>query len=97
MFSTRFGPLIDELTSVRQARLDAGADRMDWRVPLPASTPQLVRKLDAVWEIVDDYCRAGDLLALARPAAVVALQTWTTAEILTQFEGGAPTPWPGPH
>lgn len=97
LFSTRFGALIDELTSVRQARLDAGADRMDWRVPLPASTPELVRQVDAVWELVDEYCRSGDLLALARPAAVVALQTWATAEILTQFEGGAPRPWPGPH
>lgn len=97
MFSTRFGPLIDELISVRQARLDAGADRMDWRVPLPNSTPELVRQIDAVWKVVDQYCRSGDLLALARPAAVVALQTWATAEILTQFEGGEPTPWPGPH
>ena len=97
LFSTRFGALIDELTSVRQGRLDAGADRMDWRVPLPASTPELVRQVDAVWELVDEYCRSGDLLALARPAAVVALQTWATAEILTQFEGGAPRPWPGPH
>jgi len=68
MFSDRFGPLIDELTAVRQVRLDAGADRMDWRVPLPASTPSLVRQIDAVWELVDEYCRGADLLALARPA-----------------------------
>lgn len=96
MFSERFGKLVDEITSARQVRLDAGADRMDWRVPLPASTPTLMRQVDQVWAVVDEYCRSGNLLALARPPEVVALQTWATREIVAQFHGAEPTPWTGP-
>ena len=96
LFSDRFGRLMDEITASRQAALDAGADRMDWRVPLPRSTPVLMKQVEAVWAAVDEYCRSGDLLALARPADVVALQDWSVAQIVAQWEGSEPTPWPGP-
>lgn len=96
MFSTRFGKLIDAATSARQVEWDAGKDRMDWRVPLPAATPTLMRQVDAVLAEVDAYCEAGNLLALARPPEVVALQAWATAQLVAQFEGAEPTPWPGP-
>jgi hypothetical protein len=96
MFSDSFGSMIDELTAARQAQYDAGADRMDWRVPLPRSTPTLMRQVQAVWTAVDDYCAAGQLLTLARPAEVIALQEWSSVELIRQAEGAQPTPWPGP-
>ena len=96
MFSERFGRLVDAITATRLAALEQGADRMDWRVPLPRSTPELMRQVESVWRAVDEYCRSGELLALARPADVVALQDWSIRELVAQFEGAEPTPWPGP-
>ena len=96
MFSERFGRLMDEITATRLAALKSGADRMDWRVPLPRSTPEVLRQVQSVWSAVDEYCRSGDLLALARPADVVALMDWSTSELAAQFDGAEPTPWPGP-
>ena len=96
MFTERFGTLLDELNAARQARLDAGDDRMDWRVPLPRTTPELMRQVQAVWSAVDAYCASGQLLVLARPADVVALQDWATEELVRQCGGAEPRPWTGP-
>lgn len=96
MFTDSFGSLVAELDASRQAAYDAGADRMDWRVPLPRTTPQLMRQVQAVWAAVDEYCSSGQLLTLARPAEVVALQDWATGELVGQCDGAEPRPWPGP-
>lgn len=96
MFSTHFGALLDKITMLRQQRYDAGDDRMDLTLPLPRSTPELMKKVEQAWAAVDDYCSSGDLLALARPPEVVALMRWSTAELTRQSRGEAPTPWPGP-
>ncbi len=96
LFRDRFGRLVDAITATRLAALEAGADRMDWHVPLPRATPELIRQVQAVYVEVDEYCRSGDLLTLARPEDVVALQDWSTNEILAQFSSAEPIPWPGP-
>ncbi len=96
LFNDRFGRLLDEITETRRAALASGADRMEWRVPLPRSTPHLVRRVQGVWVAVDEYCRSGGPLALARPPDVVALHPWSTGELLRQYEGAEPTPWSGP-
>ena len=96
MFTDSFGQLIDELNATRQARYDAGDDRMDWRVPLPRTTPQLMRQVQAVWAAVDAYCSSGQLLTLARPPEVIAMQAWATEELVRQCDGAEPRPWPGP-
>ena len=36
----------------------------------------------------------GDLLA--RPPELAAFADWKISELITQYEGGEPTPWPGP-
>jgi hypothetical protein len=96
MFTDNFGALMEEMHAVRQARYDAGDDRMDWRVPLPRTTPQLMRQVQAVWAAVDAYCSSGQLLTLSRPPEVVALQDWATEELIRQYDGAEPRPWPGP-
>ena len=96
MFTDNFGALLDELHASRQAAYDAGQDRMDWRVPLPRSTPQLMEQVQQVWSAVDAYCSSGQLLTLARPAEIVALQDWATEELVRQCDGAEPRPWPGP-
>ena len=95
-FSARFGPLLAAVNEERQAALDAGLDRLDSRLPLVPGTPGLLEDVRAVLEDVDAFCRGGELLMLPRSPELVALATWTRTELVAQYEGGEPTPWPGP-
>lgn len=96
MFTTRFGALINTINEERHAAVDAGRDRMDSHVPLPEGTPQLLEQVAHVMRLVDDYCRAGNLLTLARPPELIAFSEWSLGELTAQYEGAEPTPWPGP-
>lgn len=96
MFTSRFGPLIDNINEQREAALAEGRDRMDSVVPLVEGTPALMQQVRTVLAAVDEYCSSGDLLTLARPQELVALFDWVLAELTVQYEGGKPTPWPGP-
>ena len=96
MMTARFGPLLDSITAERQAALDRGQDRLDSHVPMPEGTPELLEGVRAVFEDADAFCRSGALLMLPRSAELVALSTWTREELVAQYAGAAPTPWPGP-
>lgn len=96
MFTVRFGPLIEQINAERQAAYDRGEDRMDSHVPMPVGTPELIGQVDAVLKAVDEYCANGDLLVLPRTPELLALSRWTNEEVTRQYEGGTPTPWPGP-
>lgn len=96
MFDSRFGPLLDAITRERQEALDAGRDRVDSRIPLVDGTPQLLAQVRAVMAAVDDYCRDGDMLLLPRSPELLALADWTHQQIVGQYDGAEPTPWPGP-
>ena len=96
MFTSRFGPLINNINEQREAALAAGRDRMDSQVPLVEGLPALLEQVRTVLAAVDEYCSSGDLLTLARPPEVVALFEWSLNELTVQYEGGEPTPWPGP-
>ena len=96
MFTSRFGPLINNINEQREAALAAGRDRMDSQVPLVEGLPALLEQVRTVLAAVDEYCSSGDLLTLARPQEVVALFEWSLNELTVQYEGGEPTPWPGP-
>lgn len=96
MFTTRFGPLLDQLYAARWAALEAGQDRMDSEVALVEGTPDLLAQVRAVMEAVDDFCRTGDLLTLEREEVDRRLFDWTMSELVAQYEGREPTPWPGP-
>jgi hypothetical protein len=96
MFTVRFGPMIETINAERQAALDAGAERIDSRIPLVEGVPALLEQVDQVLSAVDEYCRAGDLLVLPRSEEMLALSQWVNSEITTQYDGGEPTPWPGP-
>jgi len=95
-FDERFGPLLESMNNVRQAELDAGRDRMDWRVPLMRSTSAILEEVDEVLLAVDEYCACGEMLALSRPPGRIAFLAWVTGEIRRQLAGGAPVAWAGP-
>jgi hypothetical protein len=96
LFETRFGPLLDAITRERQEALDSGRDRMDSVIPLVDGAPQLLEQVRQVMAAVDDFCRDGELLLLPRSPQLVALADWTHEQIVGQYDGAAPTPWPGP-
>ena len=77
----------DLVREMRIVRLGQGVDR----------TRRLADEaLDRVFAAVDEYCAAGDLLVLPRSPELVALSRWTLGELVRQYEGGEPQPWPGP-
>ena len=96
MFETRFGPLLQLISKERQAAYDQGQDRMDSQIPLVEGTPELLEQVRQVLDAADDFCRQGDLLLLPRPPHLVALSDWSRSELIAQYGGAAPTPWPGP-
>ena len=96
MFTTQFGPLLDQLYATREQALAEGRDRMDSEVALVPGTPELLTRVREVMEAVDEYCRTGDLLTLERDETQRQLFDWTLAELVAQYEGREPTAWPGP-
>lgn len=96
MFTTRFGVLLDALYATREAALAEGRDRMDSEVALVLGAPELLDQVRTVMDRVDAFCRSGALLTLERDPVDRALLDWTLGEMLAQYEGRAPTPWPGP-
>jgi hypothetical protein len=96
LFEVRFGPLLQSISKERQAAYEAGRDRIDSRIPLVEGTPELLEQVRQVLDAADEFCRQGDLLLLPRPPHLVALSNWSRTELIAQYSGAAPTPWPGP-
>lgn len=96
MFTVRFGPLLTAINETRQQAVREGLDRMDSVVPLVEGTPELLAQVRTVMTAVDEFCNNGDLLTLARPPELAELSNWSMNELVVQYEGGEPTPWPGP-
>lgn len=84
-----------ESDAIREQALDDGVQTVDVRVPLAADSLALVRSYEQVLADVDAFCRNDDLLVLARPWQVVALQRWVTSEFVRQADGQEPHAWTG--
>jgi hypothetical protein len=95
-FTTRFGPLLDQMYAAREQALSEGRDRMDSEVALVEGTPELLQQVRVVLDAVDEYCRTGDLLTLERSDDDRRLFDWTAEELVRQYNGEEPRPWPGP-
>ena len=80
----------------RDAALEQGVLTVDVRFPLSAANLALVQEYEQVLAEVDAFCHGDDLLVLARPPQVVALQRWVTSEFVRQADGREPTAWTGP-
>ena len=96
VFHSRFGVLLKSISAERQAAYGKGLDRMDSRIPLVEGTPELLEQVRQVLTAADEFCRQGDLLLLPRPPHLVALSDWVRGDLIAQYEGDSPTPWPGP-
>lgn len=96
MFRGRFGAAINAMNAERQAALDRGLDRFDSRVPLVVGTPELLERARSVFRAADEFCAHGDLLTLPRPPHLRALSEWSLDQLIAQYHGAEPSPWPGP-
>lgn len=68
-------------------------DCLDYDLPR-RSARDIVRLADAL-DAADEYCREGEhLLSLAASPATKAFRDWFLGELVTQLNGGEPTPWP---
>ncbi len=86
LFTTQFGPLLTAISESRQQAFERGQDRMDSEVPLVEGTPELLRRVQDVMAAVDEYCARGDLLTLARPPGLVALNEWSISELIAAVQ-----------
>lgn len=96
LFQSRFGALLQSISAERQAAYDQGLDRIDSEIPLVQGTPDLLEQVRQVLAAADEFCKQGDLLLLPRPPHLVALSDWVHTELIAQYGGARPTPWPGP-
>lgn len=92
----RFGGLLQTVNDERQSALDQGLDRMDSRVPLTEGLPVVLEHIRIALEETDEFCRRDRLLVLPRSTELIAFGTWAGTELIAQYEGAEPTPWPGP-
>lgn len=80
---------------VREQALREGRATVDLSYPVTPDTAAVVAAWAEMLRDVDEFCRTDDLLVLARPPEIVALQDWVLGEFLSQLAGEPPTPWPG--
>lgn len=92
----RFGGLLQTVNDERRLALERGLDRIDSRLPLVEGLPAFLEQVRQVLEEADEFCRSGDLLSLPRSPELQRFSEWTREELVRQYEGGAPTAWPGP-
>ncbi len=96
MLYTRYAGDLEGPLATREAALARGDATVDVRYPVPEGAADIVRAWQVVMAEVDEFCRSGDLLSLARPPEVRQLHEWSTEEFLRQLAGEPPRPWTGP-
>ena len=73
-----------------------GDARADIEVELPGEAVGGLLRLAELLDDIDDFARAGGMIATASPPECVALRRWMTDELERQARGERPTPWSGP-
>lgn len=73
----------------------AGLDRATVILPVPRSMLDEIREFARLLVEADEFCRREQLLTLAAGEQEQELRSWYLNELITQVEGGRPTPWTG--
>ena len=81
---------------VREQALVEGRATVDLHYAVTADVLLVVQTWARMLRDVDEFCLSDELLVLARPPAVVAMQDWVLGQFLDQLAGEPPTPWTGP-
>ena len=77
------------------AARERGDESIDLVYRVPASVADASRRLAALLDDADRYCRqGGQLLTLATPPDALAFRRWFLSEFASQLAGGQPRAWP---
>lgn len=95
---SRFGVFTDATTDAIFDAHERGEDHVDAVYTLPADVAahavDAATTLSALYDEADEFCRSGDLLALAPPEEFVRLRHWFFDEFRRQLSAGQPpTPY----
>ncbi|MCW2571669.1 MAG: hypothetical protein JWO88_1727 [Frankiales bacterium] len=83
----------DELVDAAAAR---GEDTVDLTYQVPAHVIEAADHLHALMREADEFCRAEQLLTLARSQVLVDFADWYLGEFRRQIAGEPAQPWTGP-
>jgi hypothetical protein len=93
---TVFASEVSEAERQRARAYAEGRESVDLEFPTIPETQTLVLAWQDVIHQVDEFCRADELLTLARPPDVAAFGDWVFTEFVRQLDGEEPKPWTGP-
>lgn len=103
---SRLAALIDQLSArfstfaevtrprITSALVDGHPDRIDVTLTAAISKGEDAQRLRDLLDEVDEYCRRGDLLTLARTPGLTTFVHWYLDEFIGQLRGAEPVPWP---
>jgi len=95
--TAEFGPMGEQPVAALEAAVERGDATVDLTYHVPPAAAEGARRLAAMLDEVDDYCRArGYLLTVVTPPASVAYRRWFLGEFVAQLAGAPPTPWSAP-
>lgn len=77
------------------AALDAGSERLELRLAVPAGEAWRFSVLSSVLDRAAGMAAAGSLLAPTSQPEIVALRRWCCGEVVRQASGLPPSPWHG--
>lgn len=91
--NARFGGFTEAATLALQAALDRGDAHIDLSYEVPPDAGAAARRLGALLDEADEFCRSGDLLTLATLPESLAFRRWFLEEFALQVDGRPPRPW----
>jgi hypothetical protein len=89
----RFGAVAEGPRMAMQEALERGDRTIDLHYSVPSEMADGIRRLGALLDEADDFCRAGDLLTLATMPEGLAFRRWYLEEFERQIAGEPPRPW----
>jgi hypothetical protein len=92
----QYAGMSDDVEAHRDAAIDRGEQTIDLTYQVPREFVEAVRRIVAIFDEADVYCREGEhLLTLATPPDALAYRRWLLRQFAAQIEDGAPPePWP---
>jgi len=92
----RYAADTERSDAVRDEAVERGDVVIDLTYRLPPSVAESVRRLNALLDEADEFCRSEQLLTLAATQVERDFRSWFLSEFERQLNGGAPTRWAGP-
>lgn len=89
----RFGGFSEGPRQAMQDALERGDATIDLSYEVPPEVGAGARRLGALLDEADEFCRNGDLLTLATQPEGVAFRRWYLEEFERQIDGQPPRPW----